>query len=63
MSLVVQCILWVGLALTCGLLISKLMKKIHFPNVTGYLIGGILIGPFVVGLLNKEAFSNIIGSM
>lgn len=63
MSLIVQCILWVGLALVSGLLISKLMKKIHFPNVTGYLIGGILIGPWVIGLINQGSFNTIISSM
>ena len=63
MSLIVQCILWVGLALACGLLISKLMKKIHFPNVTGYLIGGILIGPWVIGLINQGAFESVVNSM
>lgn len=44
-------ILWVSLALVVALVLSKLMKLIHFPNVTGFLIGGILIGPWVFGLL------------
>ncbi len=63
MDIKVQCILWVGLALAVGLLISKLMKKIHFPNVTGYLLGGIIIGPWVIGWINQGAFNNIIKGM
>jgi len=56
----VAAILWVALALGLALLISKLMKKIHFPNVTGYLIGGILIGPWVIGLFNQSLFNDIL---
>ena len=53
-------IIWIALALGVGLLISKLMKLIHFPNVTGYLIGGIIIGPWGIGLFNQEAFTDIL---
>ena len=55
-------ILWIALALSAGLLISKLMKKINFPNVTGYLIAGILIGPWAIGLIfnSQENFNNIL---
>ncbi len=52
-------ILWIGLALFAGLLLYKLMHKINFPNVTGYLIAGIIIGPWVLGsflnLFNSNA--------
>lgn len=34
-----------------GLLSSRLMKLIHFPNVTGYLLTGVLLGPFVLGAI------------
>ena len=33
-----------------GLLSTRLMKIFHLPNVTGYIIAGILMGPFVFGL-------------
>lgn len=56
-------ILWVTIALVTGLLMSKVMKLIHFPNVTGFLISGILIGPFVLGLINQDLFSNTINNL
>lgn len=63
MNLIIACLLWLGLALSVGLLISKLMKLLHFPNVTGYLIAGILIGPWVFGLFNQEGFNTVISSV
>jgi Kef-type K+ transport system membrane component KefB len=40
-----------------GLLSSRLMKLIRFPNVTGYLLSGILFGPFVLGAIVDHALS------
>lgn len=48
-------LLAVSLALIVGLLFSRLIKLIHLPNVTAYLIGGLLVGPSVLGLIPKEA--------
>ncbi|MBR5137004.1 MAG: cation:proton antiporter [Clostridia bacterium] len=45
-------ILNIGVALLAGLILSRLMKKLRLPAVTGYLIAGILIGPFGLGALN-----------
>ena len=42
-------ILCIALALFVGLLSSRLMKVLRLPNVTGYLLSGILFGPFVLG--------------
>ncbi len=42
-------ILCIALALFAGLLSSRLMKLLKLPNVTGYLIAGIIFGPFVLG--------------
>jgi Kef-type K+ transport system membrane component KefB len=44
-------LLYVGIYLLLGLLSSRLMKLIHFPNVTGYLLTGIVFGPFVFGAI------------
>ncbi len=41
----------VGLAMTAGLLMSRLVKKLKLPAVTGYLIAGILVGPYCLGAL------------
>ena len=42
-------ILCIALALLVGLLSSRLMKVLRLPNVTGYLLAGILFGPYVLG--------------
>lgn len=42
-------ILCIALALFVGLLSSRLMKVLKLPNVTGYLIAGIIFGPYVLG--------------
>lgn len=36
-----------------GLLSTRLMKILHLPNVTGYLLSGLIIGPAMLILLNK----------
>jgi len=41
----------VALCLIVGLLMSRIAKKINLPAVTAYLVGGLLLGPFVIGKL------------
>ena len=41
----------IGIAMTAGLLLSRLVKKLKLPAVTGYLIAGVLVGPFCLGKL------------
>lgn len=40
-----------SLALLLALFAGKLVKLIHLPNVTGYIIIGLVAGPFCLGLL------------
>ncbi|MCI2068604.1 MAG: cation:proton antiporter [Bacilli bacterium] len=44
-------LLYIMVFLILGLLSSRLMKLIHFPNVTGYLLVGILFGPYCLGAI------------
>ena len=44
-------LLILAIAMAGGLALSRLMKLLNLPNVTGYLIAGILIGPFVLKLV------------
>ena len=62
---IIFAILWVAFALATGLVLSKLMKLIHFPNVTGFLIGGIIIGPWVFGniIQQKDTMVEIVNSL
>ena len=41
-----------AVALVGGLMLSRLAKKLNLPAVTAYLIAGLLLGPFCIGLLN-----------
>ena len=47
-------LLILAIAMAGGLALSRLMKLLNLPNVTGYLIAGILIGPFVLKLVTKR---------
>lgn len=42
--------IYIALAILIALLSTRLMKLIKLPNVTGYLLTGIIIGPYVLGL-------------
>lgn len=42
--------LYVAILLIVALLSTRLMKVLKLPNVTGYIITGIIVGPFVLGL-------------
>ncbi len=41
-----------AVAVIAGLLMSRLAKMLKLPAVTGYLVGGLLIGPFCLGAIN-----------
>jgi len=42
-----------------GLLLTRIVKKIGLPNVTGFLIAGVLIGPYVLGALAPGFFLSV----
>ena len=48
--------LWVAVALFAGLMFTRVFKKLgmNFPDVTAFLIAGLLIGPYCLGRLNLE---------
>lgn len=47
-----QTLIGIAIALMAGLLMSRVVKVLKLPAVTGYLIAGILIGPYCLGQLN-----------
>ena len=49
-----EVLLSIAVALLAGLLMSRVVKPLQLPAVTGYLIAGLLIGPFVLGRLGVE---------
>ncbi len=51
-----EILLSIAIALSAGLLMSRVVKPLKLPAVTGYLVAGILIGPYCLGKLGFEGF-------
>ena len=47
-------LLILAIALFAGLLSTKLMKLVKLPNVTGYLIVGLLLGPHLINIIGEK---------
>lgn len=51
---------YISILLLAALLSTRIMKRFKLPNVTGYILTGIIFGPFVLGLFfNNFDFSTI----
>jgi Kef-type K+ transport system membrane component KefB len=50
-------LLYLSILLLGGLLCGRLVKQIKLPNVTGYLIAGLLLGPFVLKVIPMDVIS------
>ena len=48
-----------AIILIAGFLLSRITKKLKLPNVTGYILSGILIGPFCLHLVPADVISNM----
>ncbi len=44
-------LLYLSVLLAAGLLFGKLAKYLKLPNVTGYLVGGLILGPSILNLI------------
>ena len=49
-----ETLLSIAIAMVAGLFVSRFAKIFKLPAVTGYLVAGILVGPYVLGLLGIE---------
>ena len=47
-------IISIALMLACGFLMTRITKKLRLPNVTAYIVAGILIGPFCFNLIPRS---------
>lgn len=45
---------YLSIMLFCGLAVARLLKQIKMPNVTGYLVAGLIIGPSVLGIIPEN---------
>lgn len=50
-------IISIAIMLLCGFLMTRITKKLRLPNVTAYIITGILIGPFCLDLIPDRIIS------
>ena len=57
--------MYLSFLLLGGLCCGRLVKHIKLPNVTGYLLAGLLMGPCVLKLIPKETVEsfNLISQM
>ncbi|MDI6619255.1 MAG: cation:proton antiporter [Clostridiales bacterium] len=48
-----------SIILLAGFLLTRITKLLKLPNVTGYIIAGVLIGPYVLNLIPHEMVDNM----
>lgn len=47
-----------GIMIIAGMALGRLVKKIKLPNVTGYLLAGLILGPAVLGVFSEDFISS-----
>ena len=52
-------LLSLAMILLAGFLVTRVTKLLHLPNVSGYIIAGILIGPGVLGLIPEATIDGM----
>ena len=52
-------LLLLGVLLTAGFLFTRITNKAKLPKVSGYIVAGIIIGPYVLGLLPFEMLDSM----
>ncbi|MBR4452122.1 MAG: cation:proton antiporter, partial [Clostridia bacterium] len=48
-----------ALMIFTGMAMGRLVKKVKLPNVTGYLVAGLILGPSILGVLSADFLSAI----
>lgn len=52
-------LLYLSIGLFAGLLSTRISKKVGLPNVTGYLVAGLIIGPYCLNLLDTSSLAEL----
>lgn len=52
-------LLSIAIAMIAGLLLTRVVKLVKLPNVTGYLVAGLLIGPYCLRLVNSDTLATL----
>lgn len=50
---------YLGIILLAGIVLGKLVSLLKLPNVTGYLIAGVLMGPSLLDLVSSNSAANL----
>ena len=58
-SSVAPVIISISIMLLCGFAMTRLTKLLRLPNVTAYIITGIIIGPFCLNLVSDKVISGM----
>ncbi len=45
---------YLAIIILAGMIMARVLDKVKLPNVTGYLIAGLIIGPSILGIVPKE---------
>lgn len=54
-----QILFSIAIAMIAGLLLTRVVKLVKLPNVTGYLIAGLLIGPYCFKLIDEASLATL----
>ena len=46
-----RAIICISIVLMCGFLMTRITKRLSLPNVTAYIVTGILLGPYVLNII------------
>ncbi|MPM32021.1 hypothetical protein SDC9_78579 [bioreactor metagenome] len=52
-------IFYIAIAMIAGLLLTRVVKLVKLPNVTGFLIAGLLIGPYCFKLISVDMLGTL----
>lgn len=58
-SLIAESMMALGFTLIVAYLTGKLIAPLKLPKITGYLLSGFLVGPYMLGLLTKPVVINL----
>ncbi len=50
---------YISIIVFTGIIAAKIFSRFRLPNVTGYLIGGLIIGPSLLGIIPQEAMGDL----
>ncbi len=54
-----ESMLALGFVLLAAFLFGKIAQRVNLPQITGYLLSGILFGPFVLGIISEQSVLNL----